>query len=111
MKKRSDIVNGSTDIAVALHYDGEQAPRVTATGKHAMAERIIARAEEAGVPLYPDTELALILSQVPMGDEIPDNLYKAIAEVIAFAYLLAGKFPEGFEAPTAKAADRDAPAG
>ena len=55
--------------------------------------RIIAAAEQADVPLYPDAELALVLSQVPMGDEIPDNLYKAIAEVIAFAYALNDRLP------------------
>ena len=58
--------------------------------------KIVELAEEAGVPLYPDPEMAIILSQIPLGEEIPDNLYKAIAEVIAFAYILAGKVPEGF---------------
>ena len=101
MKNPGKVVSGRRDIAVALHYDGDNAPRVTAKGQDALAERIIAAADEAGVPLYPDAELAMVLSQVPMGEEIPDNLYKVIAEVIAFAYILAGKFPEGFD-PTAQ---------
>lgn len=96
MKRDDRVVSGRSDIAIALSYDGNRAPKVTAKGENALAERIIAAAEQADVPLYPDAELALVLSQVPMGDEIPDNLYKAIAEVIAFAYILAGKFPEGF---------------
>ena len=96
MKRDQRAVSGNSNIAVALTYDGSNAPRVTATGQNALAERIIAAAEEADIPLYPDAELAMVLAQVPMGDEIPDNLYKAIAEVIAFAYILAGKFPEGF---------------
>ena len=95
-----------TDIAVALSYDGDNAPRVTAKGQKQLARQIIAAAEEAGVPLYPDPEMAMILSQVPLGEEIPDNLYKAIAEIIAFAYILAGKFPEGFVPP----GDSDEPA-
>ena len=64
----------------------------------AAMDKAIAAAEQAGVPQYPDPELAMVLSQVPLGEEIPENLYKAVAEVIAFAYILAGKVPEGFVA-------------
>jgi flagellar biosynthesis protein len=96
IKGREQVVSGEPDIAIALRYDGENAPRVTAKGEQALAQRIVAAAQEAGVPLYPDPEMALVLSQVPLGEEIPDNLYKAIAEVIAFAYVLAGRFPAGF---------------
>lgn len=96
MRRNNTPVAGGTDIAVALSYDGSSAPRVTAKGEAQLADRIIEAAEQAGVPLFPDPELALVLSQIPMGDEIPDNLYKAIAEIIAFAYILAGKFPEGY---------------
>lgn len=99
MKHDGRIVSGQSDIAVALRYDGRNAPRVTAKGEQILAEQIIEAARKAGVPLYPDPELAMVLSQVPLGEEIPDNLYKAIAEVIAFAYLLAGRFPEGFTPP------------
>lgn len=99
MRERDKTVGGHSDIAVALSYDGHHAPRVTAKGERLLAEQMIAAAEEAGVPLYPDPEMAMILSQIPLGEEIPDNLYKAIAEIIAFAYLLAGKFPEGFTPP------------
>jgi len=93
----STIVDGQPDLAIALHYDGSRTPRVTAKGERELAAKIVAAAEEAGVPLYPDRELAMVLSQIPMGEEIPENLYKAVAEVIAFAYLIAGKVPEGFE--------------
>jgi flagellar biosynthesis protein len=98
-RHEKSTINGSTDIAIALNYDGNSAPRITAKGQHLVADSIIEAAEQAGVPLYPDPELAMILSQVPIGEEIPDNLYKAIAEVIAFAYILAGKFPEGYKRP------------
>jgi flagellar biosynthesis protein len=99
MKHRNRGVSGQTDVAIALSYDGRNTPRVTAKGEQQLAERIIEAAELAGVPLYPDPELAMVLSQIPLGEEIPDNLYKAIAEVIAFAYILAGKFPENFVPP------------
>lgn len=85
------------DIAVALHYDGEKAPRVTAKGQGELAERILALAEQHGIPLHDDPELAAILTQIPLGDEIPETLYLVIAEVIAFAYMVSGKRPPGFQ--------------
>ena len=104
-RKPSDkVVSGERNIAVALNYDGSGAPRVTAKGDHAMAERIIALAEENDVPLYPDADLAATLVQIPLGDEVPEQLYRAVAEVISFAYLLAGKMPEGFQ-PQSEAND------
>lgn len=87
------------DVAVALLYDGENTPRITAKGQGELAEQIIALAEEHGVPLHGDRELAALLSQIPLGDEIPETLYIAIAHVIAFAYMVSGKFPPGFEDP------------
>jgi flagellar biosynthesis protein len=54
-------------------------------------------AEEHEVPLREDPELAALLSQIPLGDEIPEALYLAVAEVIAFAYALSGKPPPGYE--------------
>lgn len=109
MKKPGDrkkrVVGGSTSIAVALNYDGKDAPRVTAKGDQAMAERIVALAEQHGVPLYPNPELAATLVQVPLGDEVPEELYRAVAEVISFAYLLAGKMPEGFEPGSTESQD------
>lgn len=97
--RRDRPVSGQTDVAVALKYDTGGAPRVTAKGEKLLAEQMIQAAQEAGVPLYPDPELAMVLTQIPIGEEIPENLYKAVAEVIAFAYILAGKFPEGFTHP------------
>lgn len=99
MKRDNGVIGGQADIAIALRYDGKNTPRVTAKGENQVAQSIIDAAEQAGVPLYPDPELAMILSQIPLGEEIPDNLYKAVAEVIAFAYILAGKFPEGYAPP------------
>ncbi len=85
------------DVAIALHYDGENAPRIKAKGQGELARQIIQLAEEHGIPLHDDPDLAAILSQIPLGDEIPDNLYVAIAEVIAFAYIISGKQPAGFQ--------------
>ena len=89
------------DIAVALRYDGQAAPRVTAIGQRAMAEQIIALAQEHGVPLHTDPDLAETLAGIPLGEEIPRELYLAVAEVIAFAYYLSGKQPGGSPVPDA----------
>jgi len=78
-------------VAVALKYDGSNAPKVTASGKNLTAKRILEIAEEHNIPLQSNPELAEILAQVPLGDEIPQELYAAVAEVIAFAYYLSGK--------------------
>lgn len=78
-------------IAVALRYDGRDAPRVTAKGEDALAEAIRNIAREHDVPLYENPQLAVVLSQIELGEEIPEALYRAVAEVIAFAYVLSGR--------------------
>ncbi|MCB1858278.1 MAG: EscU/YscU/HrcU family type III secretion system export apparatus switch protein [Gammaproteobacteria bacterium] len=85
------------EVAVALLYDGAHAPVVTAKGQGDVARRILEIAEHHGVPLENDPQLAAILSQIPLGDEIPEALYRAIAEVISFAYLVSGKRPPGYQ--------------
>ena len=81
-------------LAVALHYDGETAPRVTAKGAGDVAEQILAIAREHNVPLQDNPELVKLLSKIELGDQIPEALYVAVAEVIAFAYMLKGKVPK-----------------
>ena len=83
-------------IAIALEYDGENAPLVSASGTHELADKIIEVAREHGIPLHEDEQLVEVLAQIPLGDEIPESLYRAVAEVIAFAYLLSGKLPKDF---------------
>jgi flagellar biosynthesis protein len=80
--------------AVALHYDGEHAPHITARGVDAIAEEIIAIAREHSIPLREDNELVAMLSQLDLGDEVPEELYVVVAEVLAFAYFITGRFPE-----------------
>ena len=82
--------------AVALHYDGDNAPCITAKGSGELAEQIIALAKEHGIPLEEDKDLINLLAQLDIGAEIPQTLYLAVAEIIAFAYMLRGKAPEGF---------------
>lgn len=84
----------NSDIAVALQYDGQNAPKVTAKGEGFTAQQILAIAEKHGVPLQNEPELAQILAHIPLGEEIPQELYIAVAEVIAFAYFISGKTPD-----------------
>jgi len=95
----SDTYDQLPETAVALLYDGKNAPRVTAKGEGKVAEEIFRLAREHDIPLQNDPQLAAVLSQIPLGDEIPEALYRAIAEVIAFAYLVSGKRPPGFREP------------
>ena len=75
--------------AAALSYElGQAAPRVVATGRGQIAERIIAAAEEAGVPVRSDPALARALSALDLGEEVPEALYRAVAEALAWAYKL-----------------------
>lgn len=90
------IVN-PPDIAVALKYDGKNAPRVTAKGRGDLARQIFELAQTHDVPLEEDPELVRLLASIPLGDQIPQALYVAVAEVIAFAYMLSDKVPEGFD--------------
>lgn len=77
-------------LAVALRYGGEGAPRVAAKGYGAVGAQILERARTHGVPIRQDAELSGLLAQVPLGDEVPETLYLAVAEVLAFAYRLSG---------------------
>lgn len=71
--------------AVALSYDvGDEAPRIVAAGKGAVAERIIEKAKENDVPLYEDSKLAGTLSRLEIGDTIPPELYEVVAEILLF---------------------------
>ncbi len=78
-------------LAIALEYDGESAPRVSAKGQDEVARQIIELAQAHGIPLQDNPEMVSLLRHIPLGDEIPQALYCAVAEIIAFAYLIAGR--------------------
>ena len=78
-------------FAIALEYDGKQAPQVTARGHDEIANQILRIAHESGVPIQKDNELALVLDQIDIGEHIPEQLYVVIAEILTFAYRLSGK--------------------
>jgi flagellar biosynthesis protein len=76
--------------AAALHYDGDTdtAPRVVAAGRGLVAERIIAEARAAGVPVRDDAALAEALAALDLGANVPEELFRAVAEALAWAYRL-----------------------
>ena len=79
--------------AAALRYDAgaDAAPRVVATGRGFVAERIIAEARAAGVPVRDDAALAEALAGLDLGANVPEELYRAVAETLAWAYKLDAK--------------------
>ena len=84
MSKR-DQTPGAGGRAVALRYDSSGgAPVVVASGMGYLAEKIVEVASESGVPIYEDNSLATMLSQLSLGQEIPDALYRAIVEIYVY---------------------------
>jgi flagellar biosynthesis protein len=84
-------VDTKRKIAVALHYDRTGAPRVIAKGKGSLGAKIIEVAKAHDIPIEENEVLAGALSNVEIGDEIPAELYKAVAEVLIFVLRLSGK--------------------
>ena len=72
----------------ALRYEGSGAPKVVASGRGAIAERILAVAQQAGVPVRENPQLAEALGGLALGAEVPEELWLAVAEVLAWAYAL-----------------------
>ncbi|HZS00130.1 MAG TPA: EscU/YscU/HrcU family type III secretion system export apparatus switch protein [Chloroflexota bacterium] len=83
--------------AVALAYDplADAAPRVTASGQGLVAEEIVQRARDAGVPVKADAALASGLAALQVGSAIPPELWRAVAEVLAYVYRLESRLVEG----------------
>lgn len=82
--------NDKSKKAAALKYEParDNAPRVTAKGSGLVAERIIELARKEGIPIQEDPDLVQALVQLDFQEEVPPQLYKAVAEILAFAYRL-----------------------
>ncbi len=71
--------------AIALEYDlSDEAPKIVATGRGIVADRIIEKAKEAQVPVHRDDKLADTLAKLEIGDMIPPELYEVVAEILVF---------------------------
>ena len=84
-------VETQNQLAVALHYDRSGAPRVVAKGRGSIGAKIVEVAKAHGIPIEENEVLAGALSNVELGDEIPAELYKAVAEVLIFVLRLTGR--------------------
>lgn len=82
------------DKAAAILYDTERSdvPRIVASGKGVVAQKIIETAREAGIHIQEDPDLVELLAAIPVGEEIPLELYQTIAEVLAFVYEINNQF-------------------
>ena len=91
--------------AVALQYGaGDAAPIIVASGMGYMAEKIVEVAADSGVPIYEDNSLATVLSQLQLGQEVPEELYKAIVDI--YVYFLHFD-PNAEQQAPGKGADRE----
>lgn len=87
-EKPKNPIKSTIKKAVALGYNRERdnAPKILASGKGELANNIIKAAKENNIPIKEDKDLVEILSKIDINQEIPPNLYKAVAEVFSFLY-------------------------
>jgi len=89
--------SSKSNSAIGLLYEAGHSPIVSAKGFGELADEIIALAKEKGILIHQDEALANMLSKLELGEEIPKELYFVIAELIAFSYVVRGKFPPGWQ--------------
>lgn len=83
MKK---ITDKKTAVAVSYNKEKDSAPKITAKGKGAVADKIIELARKNNIPMHEDPDMIEVLSKLDLGQEIPADLYKLIAEVLVYVY-------------------------
>ena len=86
--------NRTKNLAISLKYSGgsNHAPKVTAKGQGWVAEKIIAMAEQQNIPIRKDKDLVALLEKIDVGREIPESLYKLVAELLAWVYQLNNEY-------------------
>jgi flagellar biosynthesis protein len=80
-------------LAVALKYEYQQdvSPLVVATGKGELAEALLKKAQDLGIPIQEDKPLAEALSSLPPGTPVPEDFYQVVAQILAMVYRLEGR--------------------
>ena len=93
MKKDNNL---SRKSVVSLKYKKgkDSAPKITAKGKGWVAEKIIKMAHENNIPIREDRDLLNLLSEIDVGQEVPESLYKVVAELLAWVYQLNQNFQQ-----------------
>jgi flagellar biosynthesis protein len=96
VKKKKEKKTEQPKLAAAIRYDSakDDAPRLTAKGKGHVAERIIELARQHNIPVRSDKALVQILSKLDLDQQIPPDLYRAVAEILAFVYSSNEKYRE-----------------
>jgi len=85
MNLKTNSLNKKPTTAIALSYEPtEAAPKIIASGKGYLADKIIQKATESDIPLHRDEKLANTLSKLEIGDSIPPELYEVVAEILVF---------------------------
>ena len=86
--------NQTKNLAISLKYSGgsNHAPKVTAKGQGWVAEKIISMAEQQNIPIKKDKDLVALLEKIDVGREIPESLYKLVAELLAWVYQLNNEY-------------------
>jgi len=79
--------------AIALEYGRNKTPKVTAKGQNELAQRILAEAQKQGVYVAEDPQLLALLSRLDVGEEIPQDMYTAVAVILSWVYWLKGMRP------------------
>ncbi|WP_018983535.1 EscU/YscU/HrcU family type III secretion system export apparatus switch protein [Salinimonas chungwhensis] len=95
--------------AVGLKYNGStksETPKVIAKGHGDLAEEIVRLAQDHGILIHEDPALMEVLSQLDIGQDIPEAMYYTIAELIAYAYVLQGKVPQSWASSLPHISDR-----
>ena len=82
--------------AISLQYQKEinSAPKITAKGEGWVAEKIIEIAQERNIPIRKDKDLLNLLSEIDVGSEVPESLYKVVAELLSWVYQLNKNYPD-----------------
>lgn len=97
MNKMTEQESVANNGALSLLYDGKDAPHIAAKGYSELADLIVERAKEEGLLIHKDEHLFNYLQNLDVGQEIPPTMYVVIAELIAFSYVLRGKFPDSWQ--------------
>ena len=101
MKRYKTYQNKDTREAAALKYDinKDSVPRITALGRGYLAQRMVREAEQNRVQVVQDEKLSHVLHRLSVGDEIPESLYRVVAEILVFVYRMDGRGGPGGDAP------------
>lgn len=97
MKQYKAYENEDTREAAALKYDADKdrVPRIIALGKGYLAQRMVKEAEQNRVQVVREDKVSHVLHHLSVGDEIPESLYRVVAEILVFVYRMDGKIGPG----------------